>query len=79
MGSSAGPWAFGSWVRLAAAEREPPYQYRLQNQATNNNNVDTYEVCRAYHGLPRDCTGSGIIPWSRSKCEIPYPVSRETW
>ena len=44
-------------------------------------------------GIPRDCTGFGIIPWSREKCEIPYPavpckmqksgilysVSREKW
>ena len=26
--------------------------------------------------IPRDCTGIAIIPWSREKCEIPYPVSR---
>ena len=26
--------------------------------------------------IPRDCTGFGIIAWSRAKCEIPYPVFR---
>ena len=29
--------------------------------------------------FPRYCTGFGIIAWSRAKCEIPCPVSREQW
>ncbi|CAN0375207.1 unnamed protein product [Laminaria digitata] len=26
--------------------------------------------------FPRFCTGFGVIPWSRDKCEIPFPHKR---